>query len=376
VTIGMPVFNMEGTVQEAIDTILGQTFSDFELIISDNASEDRTGEICREAAASDPRVRYHRNAQNVLAENFRLVVLLGKGEYFMWAAADDSRMPEMVEKCVAPLEADPDVVMAYPHVQILNDETGERFPYNDPYRLDQDDPGDRYLALIGSLDLGNAIYGLYRRRVLHEIPVLSRISARFIPFSDSVFLTNLVLSGKVVQVPETLFIRRRGRARSWVENLSFIEPVLNANPLTTGVTLPVSESIQEHVRYVLLSDLSTEIKLRLVQATYEIFARRHGQMLMLEIDRAVSLARQGRFMETWNGAPEPNPDPQTQHAIEQIYAGLLLERLGRTASFFKHPGVYAGMAYCLVKLGRRDEAELQLAQAKALVAATPPGAGR
>ncbi|MCH8228619.1 MAG: glycosyltransferase family 2 protein [Proteobacteria bacterium] len=109
VSIGMPVYNMESTLSEAINTVLNQTFSDFQLIISDNASDDGTEEICRAAARQDSRIIYHRNPENILGENFRLTFLLSKGKYFMWAAADDARRPEMVTRCVEALESDPAV---------------------------------------------------------------------------------------------------------------------------------------------------------------------------------------------------------------------------------------------------------------------------
>ena len=90
VSIGMPVFNGDKFIREALDSLLAQTFTDFELIISDNASTDRTEAICREYAERDKRIRYVRQAENLgPAANFRFVLDEAVGEYFMWAAADD-----------------------------------------------------------------------------------------------------------------------------------------------------------------------------------------------------------------------------------------------------------------------------------------------
>src|SRR5688500_6871770 len=90
VTIGMPVFNGEASVRQAIECLLGQTFAEFELIISDNASRDGTEAICREYAASDSRVRYIRQNENLgVLANFEFVLDQAGGEFFMWAAADD-----------------------------------------------------------------------------------------------------------------------------------------------------------------------------------------------------------------------------------------------------------------------------------------------
>ncbi len=368
VSIGMPVYNMESTLQEAIDTVLNQTFSDFQLIISDNASDDGTEEICRAAASQDSRIIYHRNPENIFVENFRLTFLLSKGKYFMWAAADDSRRPEMIARCVEALEADPAVVLAYTYTELLDPATGTRKFYYDPYRLDQEGPAERYESLVRSLDLGNVIYGLYRRSVLNTIPPLPRYSSRFIVFTDAMFLANVVLQGKVIQIPEMLFIRRRGKSKSWIDSLAFSERMSSPEYLTKGVTLPTSESIQEHVRYLLASALPVETKLHLAQITYEAYAERWGKLLSFEINRAVNLAKAGKFTETWNGMPAPHPNEKVQNHIDQVYAGLLLDRLDRTSRFIQnHQGLHLGKAFCLAKIGRTREAELEFTLCKELV---------
>ena len=89
VSIGMPVFNGEDYVEAALDSILTQTFTNFELIISDNASTDRTEEICNDFADSDDRIRYYRQEKNLgAAANFNRVFELSSGKYFKWAAHD------------------------------------------------------------------------------------------------------------------------------------------------------------------------------------------------------------------------------------------------------------------------------------------------
>ncbi len=90
VSIGMPVYNGEPFIREALDSLLAQTFTDFDLIISDNASTDGTEAICQEYAAKDKRIRYIRQTENRGATaNFQFVLDEAVGEYFMWAAADD-----------------------------------------------------------------------------------------------------------------------------------------------------------------------------------------------------------------------------------------------------------------------------------------------
>ncbi len=90
VSIGMPVYNGEKYIREALDSLLAQTFVNFELIISDNASTDATEKICQMYAAKDPRIRFARQPENRGAlANFKFVLDEARGEYFMWAAADD-----------------------------------------------------------------------------------------------------------------------------------------------------------------------------------------------------------------------------------------------------------------------------------------------
>jgi len=114
VSIGLPVYNGENYLRNALESILDQTFRDFEVIISDNASTDRTGEICREYAAKDPRIRYCRNDRNLgAAGNFNRAFELSSGEYFKWAAHDDVIERDFLSSCVSVLDEDPSVVACF-----------------------------------------------------------------------------------------------------------------------------------------------------------------------------------------------------------------------------------------------------------------------
>ena len=106
-TIGLPVYNGDNFLEECLESILAQTFRDFKLIISDNASTDRTESICRRFAENDPRVKYYRNEKNIgAAPNFNRVFELSNTEYFKWIAHDDVHKPDFVEQCVHILETD------------------------------------------------------------------------------------------------------------------------------------------------------------------------------------------------------------------------------------------------------------------------------
>jgi glycosyltransferase involved in cell wall biosynthesis len=206
-SIGMPVYNGERFLKEALDSILAQTFEDFELIISDNASTDRTQEICRVYAAQDRRIRYYRNEQNLgAAWNYNRVFELSTGEYFKWATHDDLCAPEYLERCVEVLDHHPAVVLCYPRT-ISIDEHGERIGDDfDGLNLRSPRPHERYehyhnrFRFYGKC---NPILGLMRASILKMTPLIGSYMS-----SDQILLGELALRGEFYEIPERLFFRR------------------------------------------------------------------------------------------------------------------------------------------------------------------------
>ncbi|MGH8296641.1 MAG: glycosyltransferase family 2 protein, partial [Steroidobacteraceae bacterium] len=99
VSVGLPVFDGEAFLEDAIRSALEQTLGDLELILCDNASSDRTAEICCDHAARDPRVRYFRNPRNLgAAANYNLAFSHARGRYFKWLAHDDCMLPSFLAK--------------------------------------------------------------------------------------------------------------------------------------------------------------------------------------------------------------------------------------------------------------------------------------
>ncbi len=117
VSIGVPVYNGMLHLRVAIESLLRQTYPHIEILISDNASTDGTGQYCRALAEVHPHVHYARNASNVgPAENFRLVMSRARGQYFMWAAHDDKWSEQFVGRLVEELATRPEAVLATPAV--------------------------------------------------------------------------------------------------------------------------------------------------------------------------------------------------------------------------------------------------------------------
>ncbi len=229
VSIGMPVYNGERFLKQALDSILAQTFKDFELIISDNASTDSTQEICRAYAARDQRIHYYRNEQNLGASwNFNRVFELSTGKYFRWACYDDVCASELLERCVEVLDRESSVVLCYPKTIII-DEYGKHIEhYPDDINLCSPTPYERYKRFHERYRHGarcNVLFGLMQASVLKMTPLIGNY-----PSSDVILLAELALHGKYYEVPEELFFRRehpqtsRGAHHAFRERIAWYDP--------------------------------------------------------------------------------------------------------------------------------------------------------
>ncbi|HET9138785.1 glycosyltransferase family 2 protein [Actinophytocola sp.] len=207
-SIGLPVYNGENYLAQSIESLLAQTYQDFELIISDNASTDRTADICRDYAARDARIRYIRQPHNIgAAPNHNFVVAAARGELFKWAAHDDLFGPKLLELCVAELDHHPEAVLAHGYMAIV-DESGEILERYD-YTLATDSPlaPERFRSLLRT-EGGDDFYGVIRTDVMRRIaPHDSYHNA------GRKLVAELALHGTFRQVPELLFFRREHPGR-------------------------------------------------------------------------------------------------------------------------------------------------------------------
>jgi glycosyltransferase involved in cell wall biosynthesis len=203
----MPVYNGSNYLKEAIDSILSQTFTDFELIISDNASIDNTIDICKAAEMKDERIRYYRNEKNRgAAWNFNYVFHLAKGSYFQWACHDDVWTPTLLERYVDVLDRKPDVVLCYTRTTFI-DEQGQtiRSIIARPDLHDRS-PHRRFRSFLKyhiNPNECNPVLGMFRAKVLESTPLIGCY-----PASDMILLGEIALRGKFHEIPECLFLRR------------------------------------------------------------------------------------------------------------------------------------------------------------------------
>jgi glycosyltransferase involved in cell wall biosynthesis len=204
VAIGLPVYNSERYVAQSIESILNQTFHDFILFISDNASTDGTGDICRDFARRDSRIRYHRNPTNIgLTENFNRVFRLAESRYFRWATSDDYSAPEMLADAVEILEGDPSIAVCYPRAIFIDAEGRETGRWKDDLHLLQDDPLDRFRRVVETVGRVHHHLGLTRTSIVRKTALMGKHTS-----SDVGFLAELSLYGKFYQVPKYQFYRR------------------------------------------------------------------------------------------------------------------------------------------------------------------------
>lgn len=210
ISIGMPVYNGANFIREALDSILSQTYDNFELIICDNASTDETEKICREYMSKDSRIRYYRSEQNLgAAWNFNRVFELSSGKYFKWAAHDDLIAPDFLLKCVEVLERDPALVLCHSQAKVIDDRGSVLQEYQVKLNTNSPKPQERFHELLHQ-HLCFPIFGLIRTDILKKIdPLMGNYS-----HADGILLLKFALLGRFYEIPEYLFFYRKHAQQS------------------------------------------------------------------------------------------------------------------------------------------------------------------
>ncbi|MDH4146086.1 MAG: glycosyltransferase [Acidimicrobiia bacterium] len=222
ISIGLPVYNGENYLAEAIRSLQDQTFGDFEIIVSDNASQDATEEIARDLAAGDDRIRYSRNERNLGANpNYNRTFALAKGTYFRWHAHDDVCDPKYLEICREVLANDPSVSLVHTRTAYI-DRLGNPLLKLSRGYLDCDGflenlvtdedaaaqlssalPEKRLDAIVNRMSVFFDIFGLMRHDDVCRTLLLPNYYG-----ADKVFLADMAMQGRLVRLPEEAFARR------------------------------------------------------------------------------------------------------------------------------------------------------------------------
>ena len=227
ISVGIPVWNGSDYLREAIDSILGQTMGDFELLIQDNDSTDETEEICRSYEKLDNRVSYVRNETNVGAPiNYNLVFERARAPYFKWAAHDDTIAPRFLELTYDALERNPGSVVAAGRTVLINDD-GSLVEYDEARKfyvtrqgspVGIQDPNDRargdavagrFWDILVRTMRTFEIFGLMRTSALKQSVLHENYYG-----SDKPLLAQMALLGKFEFIDEDLMYRRCHSAQS------------------------------------------------------------------------------------------------------------------------------------------------------------------
>ncbi len=277
VSIGVPVFNGGRYLEEALSSLVSQTFDDVEIVICDNASTDTSLEIARSFERADERVTVHTSETNRgAAWNYNRVLGLARGRYFKWAAHDDICHPMYVERCVEVLDRAPEsVVVAYPQT-VLIDEAGLPVSvYADGLDLRQPRPHQRLAVLIRNLVLSNAVFGLSRTDALRR----TQGHGTYVS-ADYILLAELAMAGQFWEIPEPLFFRRAHNATSRAANQSTAAVAEWFAPGTgDDRTTEFLRLFREYLRAIERADIGSGDKLAVYTTTVPLWLRRfHGSI--------------------------------------------------------------------------------------------------
>lgn len=209
VSIGLPVYNGENYLDQAIESVLNQSYPNLELIISDNGSDDGTAAICQKYMEMDERIRYHRFDKNYGASlNFNKSFRLSSGKYFKWLAHDDKLMPDNIRKSVEILENNEDVVLCMSAKMNIGAH-GDIIDMNNYHRLHltEENMQQRFASFLkcfsGSFASCDFVMGLIRADILKQTHLIRNFSS-----ADFTLLAELILKGKFFVINEPLFQRR------------------------------------------------------------------------------------------------------------------------------------------------------------------------
>ncbi|MGR6912912.1 glycosyltransferase family 2 protein [[Actinomadura] parvosata] len=282
VSIALPVRNGAGRLEAVVGSVLAQDHPHIELVISDNASTDGTEELCRDLAADDPRIVYHRHPENVgLLRNFMHAARVSKGAYVRWIGDDDRLEPTCVSAALAAFAADERLILVTNQVSYSGPDGEVTVPYTGT-KLGSDDPVERFAEMLRLLNespyLMDPLYGLLRREAATGIPRRNMLR------EDEVFAAKLALAGPWAHIPEVL------SHRNWrLERIGRIARRLDVPPWQSHLANTLQ--CRELLRWVHDADLTDEQRRRARGEVLRMYARRQRRTLAHRTHKLLTMAR-------------------------------------------------------------------------------------
>ncbi|MEU4197370.1 glycosyltransferase family 2 protein [Kribbella sp. NPDC026611] len=248
-SIGLPVYNGGEYLVQSIDAVLGQTYTDFELILSSNASTDGTDDILRDYAARDERITFYRQDHNIgAAPHHDFVFRKSHGELFKWASGDDLWARDLVARCVELLDEHPDAILTHTYTAAIDGDDNVIQALEYPLHTDSPDPAERLRSMLNDGDLPGAIqaddfYGVIRADVLRKVKPHGSFY-----HADQVFMAELALHGRFLQVPEWLYFRRHHEGRALQANPTISSWSRNLDPKRSNKLVhPPARLVAEYI---------------------------------------------------------------------------------------------------------------------------------
>jgi len=373
VSLGCAVYNSdEQLLRKSLDSVLAQTFEDFELIICDNSPDDATARVCMEYAERDERISYYHNEVNMGAyPNFWRTFQIAGGKYLKWVADDDILDREYLAKCVNVLDNDPTVALCYTRVTVVTENGEVKDDQGARIEVMHDSPVERMLAVLDHSWNAQGFYGLMRADVVRRLHPISDECARL---ADLLLMAEIAIYGKIQQIPENLFTYTLHEL-DWTDreslNATFYKMCFPNKP-NQGITFPNLKFAYELLQAVRYSPLPLEDKSKLYSVIPVMIQNRISGFWTQEIRRAVWLVLNQRVFHDW-GQPMEEVDSakqwQTIPGVYQFHAGELLRRFEEVLCVwpnFPEPGIHSARAVLLALLERIGEATavLQIELAK------------
>jgi len=252
-TIGLPVYNGETFLAASLEALLGQSYEDFDLIISDNASTDNSADICQRYAKQDSRIRYVRQPRNIgMVPNHNFVLGQARSELFKWAADDDLYARDLLRRCVDALDEYPHVVLAHSRSAMIDNAGSVTGLFEYRTAASALRPPERFRSMLFD-GWDDYTYGLVRTMALRQIPTHNSYH-----FADRILNTAIALQGPFYVVPECLYFRREhpGRPALTVRSRCALMDPRRANRLRHPIARLYGEYIWGYVAAIRRAPLS------------------------------------------------------------------------------------------------------------------------
>src|SRR6266545_1305526 len=282
-SICLPVRNGASTLEPVIRSVLAQDHGNIELVISDNASTDDTEELCRELARSDPRIVYHRQAEDIgLLDNFIAAMRRARGTFIRWIGDDDWLAPTYVSRCLAEFAAESRLILVTTQLGFVGADGAIRTADYRETVLSSDDPVERFTEMLRLLNdshlLLDPLYGVMRRSVIARIPRRNMLR------EDQVLAARMALAGPWGHVCEVL-----GR-RGW-QDASRRQTARRLGVPAWHASAATALQCRELMRAVRAADLDPAQRRRASAAVVRWYVVRQQRVLTTRTHKLASAAR-------------------------------------------------------------------------------------